>query len=97
MPLGIRQELKCLAITLVFPRRAPTIPRYLGITFPFIRRDAMNHLRYWSFPVTDGKAAVLVTTASHTEIALIDLQALPHFLAQLESARSFTERVVFHD
>ena len=57
----------------------------------------MNHLRYWSFPVTDGKAAVLVTTASHTEVALVDLKALPHFLAQLESARSFTERVVFND
>lgn len=57
----------------------------------------MNHLRYWSFPVTDGKAAVLVTTASHTEVALVDLKALPHFLAQLESARSFTERVIFND
>ena len=57
----------------------------------------MKHLRYWSFPVTDGMAAVLVTTASHTEVALVDLKALPHFLAQLESARTFTERVVFND
>lgn len=57
----------------------------------------MNHLRYWSFPVTDGKVAVLVATASHTEVALVDLKTLPHFLAQLESARSFTERVVFSD
>ena len=57
----------------------------------------MKHLRYWSFPVTDGMAAVLVTTASHTEVALVDLKALPHVLAQLESARTFTERVVFND
>ena len=57
----------------------------------------MNHLRYWSFPVTDGNAAVLVTTGSHTGLALVDLKALPHFLAQLESARSFTERVDFND
>ena len=57
----------------------------------------MNHLRCWSFPVTDGKAAVIVTTASHTEVAVVDLNTLPHFLAQLESARTFTERVVFND
>lgn len=57
----------------------------------------MNHLRYWSFPVTDGKVAVLVATASHTEVTLVDLKTLPHFLAQLESARSFNERVVFND
>ena len=57
----------------------------------------MNRLRYWSCPVTDGKVAVLVATASHTEVALVDLKTLPHFLAQLESARSFTERVVFSD
>jgi hypothetical protein len=57
----------------------------------------MNHLRYWSFPVTDGKAAVLVTTGSHTEIAVVELKALPHFLTQLECARSFTEKVVFND
>lgn len=57
----------------------------------------MNHLRYWSFPVTDGQVAVLVATASHTEVALVDLKALPHFLAQLECARSFSEPVVFND
>lgn len=57
----------------------------------------MNHLRYWSFPVTDGKVAILVATASHTEVAIVELKALPHFLAQLESARSFTERVVFNE
>jgi hypothetical protein len=45
----------------------------------------------------DGKAAVIVTTASHTEVAVVDLNTLPHFLAQLESARTFTERVVFND
>lgn len=57
----------------------------------------MNHLRYWSFPVTDGQVAVLVATASHTEVTLVDLKALPHFLAQLECARSFSEPVVFND
>mgnify|MGYP000030868513 CR=1 FL=1 len=47
----------------------------------------MSNLRYWSFPVADAKAAVMMTTSSHTEVALVDMTALPHFLAQLERIR----------
>lgn len=47
----------------------------------------MSNLRYWSFPVADAKAAVMMTTSSHTEVALVDLTALPHFLEQLERIR----------
>ena len=50
----------------------------------------MSNLRYWSFPVADAKAAVMMTTGSHTEVALVELTALPHFLAQLDSMRPFT-------
>ena len=47
----------------------------------------MSNLRYWSFPVADAKAAVMMTTGSHTEVALVDLTSLPHFLEQLERIR----------
>lgn len=47
----------------------------------------MSNLRYWSFPVADAKAAVMMTTSSHTEVALVDMSALPHFLLQLERIR----------
>ena len=47
----------------------------------------MSNLRYWSFPVADAKAAVMMTTSSHTEVALVDLSSLPHFLEQLERIR----------
>ena len=47
----------------------------------------MSNLRYWSFPVADAKAAVMMTTGSHTEVALVDLTALPHFLEQLDRIR----------
>ena len=47
----------------------------------------MSNLRYWSFPVADAKAAVMMTTSSHTEVALVDLTSLPHFLKQLERIR----------
>ena len=47
----------------------------------------MSNLRYWSFPVADAKAAVMMTTSSHTEVALVDMTALPHFLEQLERIR----------
>ena len=47
----------------------------------------MPNLRYWSFPVADAKAAVMMTTSSHTEVALVDITALPHFLEQLERIR----------
>ncbi len=47
----------------------------------------MSNLRYWSFPVADAKAAVMMTTSSHTEVALVDMSALPHFLEQLERIR----------
>ena len=50
----------------------------------------MSNLRYWSFPVADSKAAVMMTTGSHTEVALVELTALAHFLAQLDSMRPFT-------
>ena len=50
----------------------------------------MSNLRYWSFPVADAKAAVMMTTGSHTEVALVELAALPRFLAQLDSMRPFS-------
>jgi hypothetical protein len=57
----------------------------------------MPLLRYWSFPVTNGMAAVIITSASHTGISLVELELLPHFLAQLECARSFSHAVKFND
>lgn len=51
------------------------------------KADTMSNLRYWSFPVADAKAAVMMTTSSHTEVALVDLTSLPHFLEQLERIR----------
>ena len=51
------------------------------------KADTMSNLRYWSFPVADAKAAVMMTTGSHTEVALVDLTALPHFLEQLDRIR----------
>lgn len=57
----------------------------------------MNVLNYWTFPVAYGHSAVLISTASNTSLALMEQGALPHFLSQLEVARSFSTPVVFDD
>lgn len=57
----------------------------------------MPILQYWTLPVANGKQAVLMTTASHTEITLVPVDSVGHFIAQLESLNSFDERVVFND
>jgi len=54
-------------------------------------------LQYWTLPVADGKQAVLMTTALHTEITLVPVDSVGHFIAQLESLNSIDERVVFND
>ncbi len=57
----------------------------------------MQPLNYWTFPVAYGHSAVLINTASTTSLTLMAHGALPHFIAQLECARSFCEPVVFED
>lgn len=57
----------------------------------------MNQLRYWSFPVADGKAAVLINNPAHTSLSLVALTALPHVLNQLEYVRSFSAPAVLGD
>jgi hypothetical protein len=57
----------------------------------------MQPLRYWSFPVGYGQAAVLINTAAATSLSLVELTALPHFLTQLECARSFCAAVIVDD
>jgi len=62
-----------------------------AIQHHFQKAGTMSNLRYWSFPVADAKAAVMMTTRSHTEVALVDMSALPHFLEQLERIRPLPE------
>lgn len=57
----------------------------------------MTPLRYWCFPVANGEEAIIVATPSHTEVALVAQENLPHFIAQLECARGFSEPLTFND
>lgn len=57
----------------------------------------MRSLNYWTFPVAYGQCAVLINTTSTTSLTLMEQAALPHFLTQLECARSFCEPVIFED
>jgi hypothetical protein len=56
----------------------------------------MPILQYWMLPMANGKKAILMTSASHTEMTLVPVDSLSDFITQMESVNSFGEQVQFN-